>query len=287
MFLYIPGRPPWSPGFMNSINFPYYILVSLFEESPKGKKKNYILFMSKNKNLDYIFKFKLKDGKSFEHKVEIDFETKTLINASETPKSLFQFTDLKHHQCENCPLKENEFSECPVARNMISPFDEFKDLSSFEEVELEVSFTERNYHKKVPIQKALETLLELVMISSPCPHFDFLKPTLVDYVPFLSSREFTIRCLKFYLLDHYLNFAQDGNPSFDILMDQFEELLKATEGLSKRVSHFENADTGKNAMVIFNALVMTFQFEYQDDFLHAREIFKFRADHKKIGTDSD
>lgn len=240
--------------------------------------------MTKHKNLEYLFTFKLEDGTSFVHKVEIDFDSKTLINNEETPKDFKIFTALKNHQCENCPLKENEYSECPVARNIVEPFNEFKDLASFEQVELDVSFTERSYHKKVPIQKAMETLLELVMISSPCPHFDFLKPTLVDYVPFLSSREFTIRCLKFYLLDHYLNFAEDGNPSFDILMDQFEDLLKANEGMLRRVNDFEVADTGKNALIIFNALVVTFQYEYQDNFLAARKIFRFRADHKKTGS---
>ena len=223
--------------------------------------------------LEYFFQFKFPDGNIFGYKVQIDRESKTLVNPVVTPKSFQFFTNLNSNQCENCPLKSSEFPECPVAKNLVQPLNMFKNVISYQSIELVVKSNAMSYSKEIQSQEALETLLELVMIASECPHMDFLKPTILEYVPFQEEHEFVLKCLKSYFLQHYMTKGEDEEPSLEVLSQNFKDLKTVNRGILKRIKELETEDSGRNAIVFFDSIIQCFEIELEQKFPSAKESF--------------
>ena len=73
------------------------------------------------------------------------------------------WTALENHQCTNCPLNKAESPHCPVARNLAPMITRFFERISFEEVDVVVKNENREYRKRVSLQKGISALFGLVI----------------------------------------------------------------------------------------------------------------------------
>lgn len=223
--------------------------------------------------VEYFFQFKFPDGNKYGYKVIIDRVSKNLINPVKTPKSFQYFTNLEAHKCSNCPLNAKDVPECPVAKNLVQPLSMFKNIISFQAIELIVTSNAINYSKEVQSQEAIGTFLQLVVIASECPHMDFLKPSILEYVPFQEEQEFVLKCLKSYFFQHYMSKGPDEEPSMEALIDNFTQLKVVNRGIIKRIQELESEDSGRNAMVFFDSIIQCFEMELDQKFPSAKELF--------------
>src|ERR1017187_534969 len=125
-------------------------------------------------NITVVYDLRFSDGTSESLSIAIDAATLRYVpGETTTPPS---WTKLDHHQCEHCPLSPKEVAFCPVAVNLSQIENAFKSRTSFDEVDAVVRTAERHYQKKLPLQRALNSIFGLIMATSECPYMNFMRP---------------------------------------------------------------------------------------------------------------
>lgn len=215
-------------------------------------------------NFEYTFLFPTNQKK--EYKIEIDKQTKKIINNKQDIQDTY-WTELSFHQCENCPLDKAQVKKCPIAVNLQSLIESFQDHISFEDVEIEVKSPQRIYKKTTNLQFGLQSLFGLLMASSGCPNAVFLSPMVLFHLPFADVEETLLRSSSFYLLHQFLNKLHDREFDFSLdgLKDHYKEIEKVNKGIIQRIRAVaDKGDATQNAIVILDtfAQMMSMQFSY-------------------------
>src|SRR5664279_1258749 len=100
--------------------------------------------------------------------VKIDKQTmESLPEASGTPPD---WCKLEFHQCPNCPLRAIPQPYCPLAIRLVKLMAACQNVLSYDEVKMEVTTPERMVTKSTTAQRAVSSLMGLVMATSGCPH---------------------------------------------------------------------------------------------------------------------
>src|SRR6476660_5158978 len=133
------------------------------------------------------YRFQFSDGRTLEHEVVLDADTGRQLSGPLHSQQAWAALEFK--KCKHCPLKPEEHPECPVAKNLALVADAFKNEKSFEKVVAEVVTAERTYMKELKLQEGLSGLLGLIMATSDCPYFEFLRPMARFHLPFSSLKE--------------------------------------------------------------------------------------------------
>jgi hypothetical protein len=228
-----------------------------------------------NKNHTYYYNFYFSDNINVNFEINIDIEKKIYINNLDTPKEFKSFTNLEINKCQNCPLKKEEFPECPVAKNILAITYNFKDHFSYDEVLIKVFSPRRTYSKKVDTQKGLQSILGLVMSGSLCPHFDFLRPMTLFHLPFSDNIETFFRVTGFYLIGKWLSHP---NQKMDIndLLNHYKELEIVNKGILSRIKTIETYDASQNAVVILQSFIDIFSMEFEFGLEEYKEFYKLK-----------
>jgi hypothetical protein len=223
-------------------------------------------------NLKIAYRFRLDNGTERHIDVQLDAATFEFVpDDSQTPPA---WTKLNFHQCENCPLgKDHEY--CPVAVNIASVVDAFKDDLSYEQAEVIVETKERTYSKKIPLQKGLSSILGIIMPTSNCPVMDKLRPMAPFHLPFATPRETAYRVLSMFLVAQYFRKAngQSAEDSLEPLVEIYRAVSKVNKGMSKRLVEVTSNDASPNALVILHSLGDSLKYSVEENFDDLKSIF--------------
>lgn len=198
--------------------------------------------------ISYLFRFKNAISKFFE--ICLDPETLNIIPKTKTHP--LEWTRLSYKRCSICFLDEAIHSYCPVAVNLADIANEFKDLMSYQEVEVTVKGMERSYLKVTTIQEALSSLTGIVMASSGCPVLDALKPMVRFHLPFASVTETAFRMMSMYLLGRYIVWKEKGIADFSLegLKEIYRDVSTVNRDFSERLrAAASEGDANLNAVV--------------------------------------
>ncbi len=135
-----------------------------------------------SEEIKVTYKLKMADGKARTYEIRLESQTLNLVeeNTGTSPK----WTDLEHRKCGHCPLNAKEFPQCPVAKNLATIADEYKQIKSYETCSAEVEAPNRSYSKQMSLQEALYSIFGLIMPATKCPHLKFLRPMAKFHLPF-------------------------------------------------------------------------------------------------------
>lgn len=100
----------------------------------------------------YLYTFTFPDGTEKQFEIVLNAETLEFTLPADTPKPTW--TKLKYCQCTNCPLGD-EVEYCPVAVNLSSIVETFKDRTSHETTLVTVKTGQRTYQKEVPKRRCI------------------------------------------------------------------------------------------------------------------------------------
>jgi hypothetical protein len=199
------------------------------------------------------YRFIFPNGHTRDYTAEIAPDSGTLLVASTTVEPE-PWTSLEHKKCSHCPLNAKDNPTCPVARNLSTVAKDFAGERSFDKVIVEVVTAERTYRKDLRLQEGLFGLFGLMMATSECPYFEFLRPMARFHLPFSSLRETMVRSVSFYLLRQY--FVAKNGGAADFALSGFAKLYKDLEevnlGLANRIRSITTADAEANSIVILD-----------------------------------
>lgn len=208
---------------------------------------------SKRKPPRFTYRFKFGGGAETVVDIELHPDTLELKHVPVEPKP--EWTRLKFHQCENCPLGD-EVAHCPVAVNLASVVETFRTFPSFEPVNVTVESMERTYTKDTTLQKSLSAVIGLYMVTSNCPIMDRLRPMSKFHLPFATSMETFYRSVSMYLTAQFFMVRKGKEPDWDLkkLVDLYKAVSTVNKGIAERLRQASENDANVNAVVILHSL---------------------------------
>ena len=201
--------------------------------------------------LRFSYTFQFPDGTKKEFDVRLDPDTLSLLAPKDAPKPAW--TKLKYYQCENCPLAD-DVEYCPVAVNLATLVETFKDALSFEGTSVRVQTAERVYEKDTTLQKGLSSIIGIYMVTSNCPVMDQLRPNVRFHLPFASMDETIYRAVAMYLVAQYFLMRKGKQPDWELqhLVETYQAVAQVNRGMSDRLRHATAEDANVNAVIILS-----------------------------------
>jgi hypothetical protein len=197
-----------------------------------------------------VYEFGFPDGGSKAYTVELDRASMSYRpTGTERPPA---WARLENHQCGHCPLEPAEHPYCPVATNLATLVEFFKDKASVAEATVTVTTEERTYVKQLPLQRGIFGIFGLVMATSSCPYMDFLKPMARFHLPFSTAEETIVRSVSMYLLRQYFVAKRGEQPDLGLehLETHYENIQKVNDGILERIKGVVENDADLNALII-------------------------------------
>jgi hypothetical protein len=245
--------------------------------------------MEKNseETLCFLYRLDFSKGKPIEFPIVIDKQTCTLL--PERDMIAPSWAALEFQQCVNCPLHKETHPYCPIAANLVPLLALCSDVASFQSVRLEVLTAERTISGETTMQRALSSMLGLIMATSACPHTEYLKPMARFHLPLASQDETVYRTTSMYLLAQF--FRRKDGLDFSMELDQlkaiYQNLQIINRAMAKRLREAVTDDATVNAVILLDMLSQVVNWSIEDGLEEIRYLFKSYGVKSALPINSD
>lgn len=195
------------------------------------------------------YQFEFAEGRRRDYEVLLD--PQTLNFQSKKSGALPEWAKLTTAQCSHCPLKAETSPTCPIAANLASLVEEFKDEVSHTKTRVTVTTQERSYVKETDVQSGLYGIVGIIMATSGCPVMNFLKPMARFHLPFSTADETIMRSVSFYLTRQYFEHSKDRAFDWELkgLDQHYADIQKVNQGMAQRFKTvIQSGDASRNTV---------------------------------------
>jgi len=229
------------------------------------------VFMDRTLLIRYRFIF----PQGREEIIDVQIDKQTMESIPETAGNPPAWCRLDFHQCPNCPLHPDESPYCPLATRLVKLMATYQNVLSYDEVEMEVTTPERVVTKSTTAQRAVSSLMGLVMATSGCPHMAFLKPMARYHLPLASEEETIFRAVSAYLLAQYFRHknAQDTDWELGELKRFYAEIRVVNVAMASRLRTVSVQDSAINAVVLLDIFAKMLPYSIEDSLEEIRYLF--------------
>ena len=218
--------------------------------------------------------FRMPDNSHQDFKLELN--TADLELRGNIPERLPAWTKLDFHQCSICPLEVVTDPYCPLAANIVNVVQRFDGLISYDTIKLDVITEERRITQHTTVQRAIGSIMGLIIATCGCPHTSFFKPMARFHLPLASEQETIFRATSTYLLaQYYLK-----KESFRIADFEFEGLNRIYNNIQiinfaiiKRLRNATSTDSLINAIVLLDSYAQALPLAIDESLDEMRHLF--------------
>ncbi len=191
------------------------------------------------------------------------------------PEILPHWTKLEFHQCDHCTFSSEQQPHCPVAANLATIIDRFEKLISYDELHLDVVTDERIISQNTTAQRAISSLMGLIIATSPCPHTAFFKPMARFHLPLATEKETIIRATSTYLLSQYFHQNDGQVPDWEMaeLSRIYKNMQTVNITLAERIRATTATDSSLNAIIQLDMFAKALPFVIKDSLEEIRRHF--------------
>ena len=222
--------------------------------------------------LRFRYKFQFENGEEKLFDILLDAQTLKVLQSPLACNP--EWTKLKYHQCDNCPLKDT-VERCPVAVNISHLIEEFKFSTSHDKTRVIVESPERTYAQDTTVQNGLSAILGIYMVTSDCPILDKLRPMVRFHLPFATTMETVFRAVSMYLVAQYFRELKGLRPNWNLegLVEIYKEIGKVNKGMWNRLSNASSYDANVNALIVLSTFGDALRFSIKKDFENISPLF--------------
>ena len=224
------------------------------------------------KNIFYNYQFNFSDGHQKEFRV--DFDNQSLRSKLSDEDEFPDWAQLEFNQCINCPLTADDYLYCPLAVNLVPIIYWSQDLVSYDKVEVVITSIEREVRVHADLQRAISSLLGLLMSSSACPKMKFLKPLARFHLPLATHEETIFRAVSATLLKEYFSNKKENEDPLKLLKEQYQDLQNLNRFIAERIRCAIKRDAAVNAIVLLDVLSKRVSFSIDDSLKQIRYLFE-------------
>lgn len=177
------------------------------------------------------------------------------------------WTRLAVHKCSHCPLNEEDFPFCPLASSIESVIFKIHKFLSYDEVHAQVEYKNRIISSDITMQRALSSLLGLIIPTSGCPHTEYFRPMCRYHLPFADNEETFYRATTMFLLAQYFIHKKSGciPTDFSRLETIYNNIHIVNTQICKRLREFCESDSPLNAITILDMLTVSLHSAFKHD----------------------
>jgi Domain of unknown function (DUF6901) len=225
------------------------------------------------RTIDIRYIFHLDNHRQETIDLHLDKQTMEPINQPE--QGLPDWADLSFHQCPHCTLDVKEHPSCPVAANISHVIGRFDNITSYDEIDLEVVTETRRVTQHTTAQRGISSLLGLLFAVSGCPHTNYLKPMARFHLPLANEDETIYRAGGMYLLAQYFlkREEKDGDLELTGLTQIYQNLHLVNTSIAQRIKSFAHTDSSTNAVVILDTFTNIMPFVIEEHMDEIRHLF--------------
>jgi len=218
-----------------------------------------------------IYRFRVADTPLYEYEVPLEPAASDICEDAAKPA----WTELAFHQCANCTLTSQDYPHCPVAIRLPSLIEMANGLNSYDCIAVEVQVSERRIIQETTAQRALSSLLGLVMATSDCPHMVYLRPMARFHLPLASEEETEYRAASMYLLAQYYLHRQGRQVDLTLsgLTKIYHELQQVNMALADRIRAASSQDTARNAIVLLDIFAKVIPYSIEGAMQEFQHLF--------------
>lgn len=184
----------------------------------------------------------------------LTFDATTMAPLTSVSEPLPFWAQLDFHRCPHCPLQASEVPNCPAAERLADLLAWSSALVSHESLRLTVVTPERTTVADTTAQRAVSSLMGLIMATSGCPYSAFLRPMARFHLPLSSEAETIYRAASMYLLAQYF-VERQGRPAdmkLQALQGHYENLHRVNLSLCQRMRAAVTQDSSVNAVIVLD-----------------------------------
>lgn len=203
-------------------------------------------------NISIQYHFTMEDGQTEQFNLQLDPESMDVIRADNV--SLPEWTRLSVNQCPNCTLATDTHPYCPPAVNMVDVVHRFDAMLSHDETTVVVDAEGRRMTANTTVQRAVSSLMGLLMAASGCPMTVFFKPMARYHWPFASMEETLWRAISAYLIAQYFHHNDGGeaDTQFTGLSHIYHEVQTVNMAFAKRLRKACQYDGMINGIILLD-----------------------------------
>jgi hypothetical protein len=222
-------------------------------------------------SIQYCFKY----GEGLLDVYDLQLDAKSFELHGNIPDTLPSWTKLDYNQCPNCTLDIRNHPNCPIAANLVNIVNRFDSLLSHNEVQIEITTEERKVSHETTVQRAVGSLLGLVIATSGCPHAGFFKPMARFHLPLANTRETVYRAASMYLLAQY--FLNKEGKEVDLELKGLQKIYKNIQlvnfSVAERLRIASKTDSVLNAIVELDIFAQTLSFFFEESLEELSSLF--------------
>lgn len=224
---------------------------------------------------DLFFRYHFTFDQQHEVTFEARLDPKTLDYLPASTRTPPYWTSFEYQSCEDCIYREG-LKHCPIAVNVGAVVEAFKDIYSYETVNVKVETRDRVYSKNgISVQQGLGSLLGIIMVTSGCGDLDKLRPMVRFHLPFASLEETIYRAVSMYLLAQYFRRKGGLEPDWNLseLVKIYHKIDAININFCKRLQIVAKKDADLNAVVVLDTFAQMLPFSIAERLDHLEYLF--------------
>jgi hypothetical protein len=194
----------------------------------------------------------------FEERLRFKFSVNEQGDSSlEMPGERYpEWTFLENYRCEECTIPGSSRKTCPAALAIKPVVEAFDKRVSYENVLMLVERAGVKTEARVPVQRALRSLIGLLLGLSSCPVMRLLRPMALLHLPLAGMDQTAFRFLGMHFIVQYLRQQEGLSPDWDLreLLELIEEIHSVNLCLAERIRVASEEDAAINGLIILDAL---------------------------------
>jgi hypothetical protein len=210
----------------------------------------------------------------------VDFDGASLVPRSVPDASLPEWTRLDCHPCPDCPLARSAATRCPMAVALADLQQFAGGLDSFHSLAVTVDMPERTSHAVVSAQRALGSLMGLLIASCACPDVAWLRPMARFHLPLANEEETSYRAVSMYLLAQYFRHKQGAEPDFSLagLQARYRRLHEINMAMAARLRSTMDKDAPINAVILLDMFAKAMPYWAEGTIAELEPLFRAYLD---------
>ncbi len=184
---------------------------------------------------------------------------------------------LEFEQCDECTIPKGSRETCPAAvaiQPVISVSDAFY---SFDKVLVIVKRSDLNLEASTTTQRAIRSLIGLLLGLSECPLYKLLRPMAYFHLPFGNIDHRVFRILGTSLIYQYIRNLDGQNPDWELndLRETLQKFHQVNKKLSRRIRTVCQKDATTNAIALFDLMVDKVEIALENNLKQFKPFFEF------------
>jgi hypothetical protein len=223
------------------------------------------------------YRFDLPHGRRETFVLEFEPDTYRLVRPE---RPVPEWAALDFERCSHCTVDGAQHAACPLAASIAEVVTKFDGVLSHHEVRLEVTTAQRTITQTTTAQRAVGSLMGLVIPTSGCPHTAAFRPMARFHLPLADPDETAYRVASMYVLAQSMKAGAGGEPDrgLDGLAAIYDEIHKVNVAVAKRLRAATQTDSSVNALVMLDVFAIDIPFSIDDTFERMRPLFRAYSD---------